>query len=39
VTGDAWMGSRSAFIVLTTSENWSRRDPIEERGASRGENR
>jgi hypothetical protein len=34
VTGDAWVGSRSALIVLTTSGNWSRWDPIEERGAS-----
>ena len=26
------MGSRSAFIVLTTSGNWAHRDPIEEKG-------
>jgi hypothetical protein len=36
---DAWVGSRSALIVLMTSGNWTRRDPIEGRGASRGENR
>jgi len=33
------MGSRSALIVLVTLGNRTRRDPIEGRGASRGENR
>ena len=33
------MGSRSAFIVLTTSGNRAQRDPIRGKGASRGENR
>jgi hypothetical protein len=33
------VGSRSALIVLTTLGNRTHRDPIEGRGASRGENR
>jgi RNA-directed DNA polymerase len=33
------VGSRSALIVLMTSGNWTHRDPIEGRGASRGESR
>jgi len=38
-TGDAASGGRSALIVLMTSGNCAQRDPIEGRGASRGENR